>query len=232
MVLSDTSPPSRALWAAELPRAAWSLVTWPRHRASLAGAPRGDGRSVMLLPGLFNSDRSNFVMRRYLRRLGYRAEGWGLGRNFGARTVGADGARLVRRIERLCGANGPVTLVGVSLGGIIARLMAHERPDLVRAVITISAPFAGPARSTRVWRAFELMTGERIDDPAVIARSARIATPPPTPTTAIWSASDGLVAGASCRDDAGRSVEIRSGHLGVQLRPETLLAVATALAES
>ncbi|MES3083770.1 hypothetical protein [Sphingomonas faeni] len=35
----------------------------------------------MVLPGLFNTDRSNFVMRGYLKRLGYRATGWGLGRN-------------------------------------------------------------------------------------------------------------------------------------------------------
>lgn len=231
MVLKHLPPPSKALWAAEFPRAAWSVVTWPRHRASLARAPRGDGSAVMLLPGLFNSDRSNFAMRRYLIRLGYRAEGWGLGRNFGARTIGPDAARLIRRVERLCAETGPVTLVGVSLGGIIARLVAHDRSDLVRAVITISAPFAGSGRSTNVWRAFEIATGERLDDPAVIARSARIATPPPVPTTAIWSASDGLVAGAICRDETCRSIEIRSSHVGVQLRPETLLAVAKALAE-
>lgn len=231
MVLKNPPPPSMMLWAAELPRAAWSVVSWPRHRASLAGAPRGDGATVMLLPGLFNSDRANFVMRRYLTRLGYRVEGWGLGRNLGARTVGTDAGRLIERLDRLCAETGPIALVGVSLGGVIARLIAHERPDLVRAVVTISAPFAGLGRSTNLWRVFELMTGERIDDPALIERCARIATPLPVPATAIWSASDGLVAGDICRTDACRSVEINSSHLGVHIKPETLLAIARALAE-
>ncbi|MES3083769.1 alpha/beta hydrolase [Sphingomonas faeni] len=138
---------------------------------------------------------------------------------------------LIARIEALAAHAGPVTLVGVSLGGIMARLVAHRRPDLVRAVITVSSPFAGSARATNVWRAFEWMTGERLDDPAVIARSAGIAAPLPIRSTAIWSRSDGLVNGFICHDAAGAAVEVRSGHLGVQLKPAVLIAVAKALAD-
>ena len=138
--------PSKLLWAAEFPRAAWTVLSWPLHRKALASAPTGDGRPVILLPGLLNSDRSNFVLRRFLQRLGYDAHGWGLGRNFGARTVGAQAERLVARVEALAAARGPVTLVGISLGGLMARLVAHRRPDLVREVVTISSPFAGQAR--------------------------------------------------------------------------------------
>jgi pimeloyl-ACP methyl ester carboxylesterase len=222
--------PSKALWAAEVPRAAWMTATWWRHRAAMAAAPRGDGRAVLLLPGLFNSDRSNMVMRRFLIRRGYRAEGWGLGRNLGAKTVGADGEVLIARVAALAAAAGPVTLIGVSLGGIMARLVAHQRPDLVREVITVSSPFAGSGRATNVWRAFEWFTGERLDDPAVLARSARIAGALPVPATAIWSRSDGLVAGSICHDGACRAIEVRSSHLGVQMKPEVLLAIAEVLA--
>ena len=224
--------PSKLLWAAEVPRAAWTVATWPRHRAALAAMPPGDGRPVMLLPGLFNSDRSNFVLRRYLRGLGYRAEGWGLGRNRGARTVGGDGERIVAQVEALFAHAGQVTLIGVSLGGIVARLVAHRRPDLVREVVTVASPFAGSGRATNVWRAFEWATGERIDDPAVAARSADIARPLPVPAVAIWSRSDGLVNGSICRIAGERSIEIRSGHLGVQVKPEVLLAVAGVLGEA
>jgi triacylglycerol lipase len=214
----------------ELPRAAWTVLSWSYHRQALAHAPRGDGRPVMVLPGLLNSDRSNFVMRRFLKRLGYDAHGWGLGRNFGARTVGGEAERLIARLEALAAANGPVTLIGISLGGLIARLAARRRPDLVREVITVSSPFAGPGKATNVWRAFEWATGERLDDPVVMARSAAIALPLPMPATAIWSRSDGLVAGVNCRDPRGRSIEIRSSHLGVQIRPDVLLAIADVLA--
>ncbi|WP_419808875.1 esterase/lipase family protein [Sphingomonas sp.] len=222
--------PSKALWAAELPRAAWTVASWPRHRAALNAAPRGDGRAVMLLPGLFNSDRSTFVLRRFLTQLGYRAVGWGLGRNLGARTVGVDGERIVAGVAALHAEAGPVTLIGVSLGGMLARLVAHRRPELVRQVVTISSPFAGPGKATNVWRAFEWVTGERLDDPAVMARAALIAGPLPVPSTAIWSRSDGLVAGAICRDEVGAAIEVRSPHLGVQVKPEVLLAVARVLA--
>lgn len=221
--------PSKALWAAEAPRAAWMAATWWRHRGTLAAAPRGDGRAVMLLPGLFNSDRSNFVMRRYLNGLGYRAHGWGLGRNLGVRTVGPGAERFLARLEALAAEAGPVTLIGVSLGGIIARMAAHARPDLVREVVTVASPYAGSGKATNVWRAFEWVTGERLDDPAVRARSEAIARPLPVPATAIWSRSDGLVAGAICRCDHARAVEVRSGHLGVQMRPEVLLRIAEVL---
>ncbi len=184
----------------------------------------------MLLPGLFNSDRSNVVMRRFLNRLGYRAHGWGLGRNLGVRTVGPDADRLIARIEELAATDGPVTLIGVSLGGIMARMVAHARPDLVREVITVASPYAGSGKATNVWRAFELVTGERLDDPAVLARSDAIARPLPVPATAIWSRSDGLVAGHICRADDCRAIEVRSEHLGVQLRPEVLMVIAKVLA--
>lgn len=104
--LAQHRPPSKLLWAAELPRAAWTVISWPRHRTKLAGAPRGDGHVVVVLPGLLNTDRSTFVLRRFLRRIGYDAHGWGLGRNFGARTVGSDAEELISRLETLAAENG------------------------------------------------------------------------------------------------------------------------------
>lgn len=227
--MAVTPPPSKALWAAELPRALWMGATWWRHRAELAAAPRGDGRTVMVLPGLFNTDAATVLLRRYLAAKGYRVHGWRLGRNRGVRSVGAEAERLIARIEPLSD-NRPVTLIGVSLGGIMARMAAQARPDLIAGVITISSPYAGPPRATNVWKAFERLTGERVDDPAVLARSAAIAGPLPCPSAAIWSRSDGLVAGIICRDDATPSVEVRSSHLWVQHRPQVLAAVATILA--
>ena len=228
-VVAVILPPSKALWAAELPRALWMGATWWRHRALLAAAPRGDGRTVVLLPGLFNTDGSNVVLRRYLTAKGYRVHGWGLGRNRGIRSVGPNAEKLIARIEALAH-NGPVALIGISLGGIMARMVAQARPDLVAGVVTIASPYAGSPRATNVWRAFERLTGERIDDPAVIARSDAIAGPLPCPSAAIWSRSDGLVAGTICRDDTTPAVEVRSSHLWVQHRPHVLAAVATILA--
>lgn len=222
-------PPSKMLWAAELPRAAWTVMNMPRHKSRLRGEQNGDGRPVMLLPGLMQGERTFQPLQRFLRGRGYQAQSWGLGRNFGARTTGAQAEQLITRLEAIAATSGTVTLIGVSLGGMIARLVAQRRPDLVREVITISSPFAGSGKATNVWRFFEWFTGERLDDPAVAAHSAEIAAPLSVPSTAIWSQSDGLVAGEICWDSHGQSIEINSSHLGVQLRPDVFLAVAGVL---
>lgn len=225
------APPSRLLWAVELPRGLFGLAELLAARARLKAAPRGDGRPVMILPGLINTDRSNVLLQRFLQRLGYRVEGWGLGRNLGARAIGREGEVLMRRIAALHRDTGqPVTLIGVSLGGIMARIAAHRAPDLVREVITISAPYAGSAHATNVWRSFEFFTGDRLDDDHVVAQAALAAAPLPLPETAIWSRSDGFVAGEICYTPGSRAIEVRSSHIGVQWRAAVMLAVAGILA--
>jgi len=226
------APPASALLA-EWPRAALSLGSLPFAWKELLAEPRGDGRPVMILPGLVNSDMSNIVMRRYLDALGYRAYPWALGRNFGSRAIGAEGERLIERIAQVYDETGQtVTLVGVSLGGIMARIAAHRRADLVREVITVSSPFAGLPTATNVWRVFELVSGQRADDPAVRAMLEEASAPLPVPATAIWSASDGLVNGTICHEpdcETARSIEVDSSHLWVQMKPEVLRAIAQTL---
>ncbi|RYE02671.1 MAG: alpha/beta fold hydrolase [Sphingomonadales bacterium] len=228
-----SEPPPGLAVALEWPRAFWTLARLARGGWA-RGLPPGDGRPVLVLPGLFNSDRSNIALRYMLRKLGYRAYGWGLKRNLGVRTVGSENERLIARIAEIHADTGEkVTLIGISLGGILARLAAHRHPELVREVITISSPFAGPPTATNVWRQFEWLTGEKIGDAAVIARREEAALPLPVPATAIWSRSDGLVNGLICREpDAAqaRAIEISSSHLFVQMKPETLRAVAQVLA--
>ncbi|AXJ94466.1 alpha/beta hydrolase [Sphingomonas sp. FARSPH] len=207
------------------------LATRWRYRDALKAVPAGRSGAVMVLPGLFDSDDSSIVLRRFLGRLGYQPHGWGLGRNLGARSADPDARRLIARVETLAGQAGPVALVGVSLGGLMARLVAHRRPDLVSRVVTVSSPYAGSGKATNVWRAFEWATGERLDDPAVLARCAEIAAPLPVPATAIWSARDGIVNGHICRDPSADCIEVSSGHLGAHIHPEVLIAVAAALAK-
>ncbi|MES2988212.1 MAG: alpha/beta hydrolase [Pseudomonadota bacterium] len=225
-------PPPKLAMALEWPRAMLTLMQlassgWAK------GLPPGDGRPVLVLPGMFNTDRSNIALRHMLRKLGYRAYGWGLKRNLGVRTVGSENERVIERIAEIHAETGEkVSLIGISLGGIMARLAAHRHPELIREVITISSPFAGPPTATNVWRQFEWLTGEKIGDAAVIARREEAGQPLPVPATAIWSRSDGLVNGLICREADGgsaRAIEISSSHLFVQMKPETLRAVAQVL---
>ena len=165
-----------------MPRAFAGLPPLIAARKRLLAMPRGDGRPVLLLPGLVNSDRSTIVLRRYLNALGYRAEGWGLGLNLGSRTIGADGKLLFERIRKFHAETGQrVTLIGISLGGIMARLAAHRVTDAVREVITISSPYAGHPRATNVWRVFELVSGEKVDAARVTSNAPRSPSHYPSP---------------------------------------------------
>ncbi|HEV8407459.1 MAG TPA: alpha/beta fold hydrolase [Sphingomicrobium sp.] len=217
-----------------MPRAGATLASLPFAKKHLAGAPKGDGRPVLLLPGFGNSDRSLFVLKRFLIHLGYRAESWQLGRNFGTRTVGGEAEKLFFRIENMAEAAGErVTLVGVSLGGMLARLAAHRLPGKVREVITIASPYAADPRATNVWRIYELISGQRLSSDAARSRMSEIARPLAVPATAIWSPSDGLVNGHACympSEPGLRTIEIAGSHMGVQLRPRVMRAVADVLA--
>lgn len=230
---SVIDPPSKLAMAAELPRAAWTLGSLAFSRAKLMDAPAGDGRPVLLLPGLFTSDTSNVVLKRYLETLGYRAFGWELGHNLSLRTIGPDGVRLHARIAAIADDHGaPVTLIGVSLGGIMARFAAQRWPDLVREVITVSAPFAGSPRATNLWRTYQWLTGERVDSAESLALLAECAAPLPVPATAIWSRSDGFVNGMICHDPEDqtcRCIHIDSSHMGVQIKPDVMRTIAGVL---
>ncbi len=83
MNADDVSPPSLLLALMEAPRAlseATALI--PMHPLLNSLAP-GDGHAVMTLPGFLATDRSMRVMRQYMRRWGYVAQRWELGRNVG-----------------------------------------------------------------------------------------------------------------------------------------------------
>lgn len=135
------APPSKLLLALEA-RVFASPVRLIAAAPLLMSAPRGEPQPVMVLPGLYATDRSTAALRYYLRFLGYQAHGWSLGRN--DRPAGADLPAVAARIAALRAATGTrVTLVGWSRGGLIAREATRMVPDAVRMVITLGSPFAG-----------------------------------------------------------------------------------------
>ena len=74
----------------------------------LIGAPRGDGRPVVLLPGYGASELSMRPLEAYLRHLGYHVRDWGMGRNQGR--VAADVERFAAQARDWVKADGaPLT---------------------------------------------------------------------------------------------------------------------------
>lgn len=228
-------PPSALLALTELPRALAEFASLAPAAPLLATAPRGDGHSVMVLPGFLTTDASTSVMRRYLRQLGYDACAWELGRNLGPRAIGREGEKLIDRIQSIHDRTGQkVSLVGWSLGGVLARLAARRVPEAVRQIVTLGSPFAGNPRATNVWRTYQFMSGQRIDDDHTRGQLSESALPPPVPSTAIYSRGDGVVAWQNCIEPRGPetdNIEVHGSHCGLGVNPAVLYAVADRLAQ-
>lgn len=225
-----SAPPLRYL-AMEL-RSIAELADLAFRYRELEETPRGDGHPVLVLPGLMSSDLATLPMRRFLTRQGYAAYGWGFGMNLGLRgTLEADLAALLGTIAQRH--DRKVSLVGVSLGGIYARQLAKVFPHLVRAVVTLGSPFAGGPRSTHGWRVYEWACGKSVDSRDQ-HMGGPVRPPPPLPTTAIFSRTDGICAWESCFEEAGplsESIEVTGSHIGLPHNLQVLRILADRLAQ-
>jgi pimeloyl-ACP methyl ester carboxylesterase len=227
--------PSLFLALTELPRAMFEMGTLPWATPALMTAPRGDGHPVLVLPGFITTDMSTRVLRRFLTRIGYDARAWELGRNLGPKAIGREGERLIARLEEIHAETGEkVSLVGWSLGGMMARMLSRWRPDLVRQVITLGSPIVGDPRATNAWRAYQRLTGHKLNDPDTQAQIAESQLPPPVPSTAIFSRDDGIVAWQNCLEpeaDTTDNIEVKGSHCGLGVNASVLYAIADRLAQ-
>lgn len=232
---ATVAPPSKLLALSELPRALAELGALPWFGPLLMSAPRGDGHPVLVLPGFVTSDVSTTILRRYLEMLGYRPFAWELGRNLGPRAIGREGEKLVDRLDAIHAETGrAVSIIGWSLGGVMARQVARRRPDIVRQVISLGSPFTGDPRATNVLPAYEALTGQRISDDDTQAQLRESQTCPPVPSTAIYTKADGIVAWRNCceaKNVTTDNIEVYGSHCGLGVNASVLYAIADRLAQ-
>lgn len=228
-----TTAPNDLLYATDPARALVELLAWPLALPVLAGAARGSGQPVLVLPGLLAGDLSTGPLRAFLSARGFDVHGWQLGRNLGPTLAVESGLR--RRVAQLADrAGAPVALLGWSLGGIYARSAAVERPDLVTQVITLGTPFAmvdpGQTRAQAAYDRYSHLHAPGRELPV----PAEIAGPLPVPATSIWSRTDGIVswrASLSPASPTAEDIAVHSSHLGLGHHPAVLYAVADRLAQ-
>jgi pimeloyl-ACP methyl ester carboxylesterase len=135
---------------------------------------------------------------------------------------------------------GPVTLVGHSRGGQLARVAAVRRPDAVDRLVTVVTPWTigppdrpGVALATRALRGLRrrgvdvLASIECADGPCCARFRDDVAATPAATWTACWSSQD-RVAGADARNPSGadRTVDLQTGHLGAVLARAGIRQVA------
>ena len=208
--------PRRLATVAEL-RAPLDWATLLFHAPQLRRAPRGDGRPVMLLPGYGTDESSMRPLGRYLAYLGYEMHEWGLGRNRGHvdRYTRHIGERTREIHDQLDGT--PVTLIGWSLGGVIARETARLFEPFVREVITLGTPIIGGPKYTVAAGRFAEQGKLDLDEFEKEVH-ARNSIGIKQPVTSIYSRLDGVVgwrASIDIYNAHARNIEVNSSHFGI-----------------
>ncbi|MEO1027854.1 MAG: alpha/beta hydrolase [Pseudomonadota bacterium] len=217
-------------------REAFSPIEWARN--ALQGEPvrpvaRGDGRPIILAPGYLSNDLSMRGLRKYLQRLGYKAAGWDLGFNDGRVRKLVDELEMhvrqaANRFEE------PVTLIGWSLGGVVAREVARRQPDAVREVITLGSPINGGPKYTSIGTAYAYLYS--IDLDGLEQEIQELASEGLTQrVTSIFSKTDGIVGWRSSVDtfnEQARNIAVSGGHFGLGNNRLVWRIIAETLAET
>ena len=207
-------------------------------------APDRGRQPVVLVPGFLAGDSALGLMAAHLRRLGYRTYRSTMRANVGCTLEATDA--LESRIEAIADKRGrKVSIVGHSLGGLMARGIAAHRPDLVDGIVTLGSPFLAPGAAhpillfdlavvTRLQRSgLGSLMGLDCTSGACAQESwerSRVALPSGLPFTSVFSRRDGMIDWRSCLDPQAREVEVGTSHLGMAFDPVVLDVVAQTLA--
>jgi pimeloyl-ACP methyl ester carboxylesterase len=196
--------------------------------------PQGDGHAVLVVPGMLSGDFYFRTFRKRISEKGYKAYGWRQGFNMGLSKKKA--AALGKRLEQIYAENGnrKITVIGHSLGGIYARELAREYPDMVRDVISLGSPFGGAVKETpeMLRKAFNFFSrNPDLFDPELDTRSL---TPPPMPATSIFSKKDVIIKWQNCLnpdEPQAENIEVTATHMGLPFHPPSLVAIFDRLAQ-
>jgi pimeloyl-ACP methyl ester carboxylesterase len=208
------------------------------------GIPRGDGRSVLLLPGFLVGDYTLATMAAWLRGIGYRP------RRVGFVTNTDCSERALRRLEARAdalvdGGDRRVAVIGHSRGAHLGKALAVRRPELVSHVIALGgglrrqmAISTPTAAMVALVRAGHRLTTDRRERHGCLTEDCRCSFtrdysapfPESVRLTSVYSREDGVVRWRSCVVPYADNIEVRGTHVGLVVNPQVYAAIATALA--
>ncbi|HEY8173891.1 MAG TPA: alpha/beta fold hydrolase [Dehalococcoidia bacterium] len=212
------------------------------------GLPRGDGRYVLILPGLFANDLYLQPMHRWLRKMRYRPLRSTLLVNAGCPQ------RLCEEIEGHLRVQtetrpGPIALIGHSRGGILAWAIAARLQERASHLVLLGSPAPAVVRAMDAQRVLAgKPAGAAVQRAGNRARQMldpdcdvpECACPFPvdmrrplharTRVVSIYSSEDPIVPKAACRVRGGRNVEVQGTHSGLAYNIDAYRVIAETLA--
>ena len=230
-LLRDSVPAPLPLWREGFALAEFSLLPLSPIYHGI-GVPHGNGAAVVVVPGFSGTDEYLFMMRRWLRRIGYRAYASEIGHN--ANCLEQLGTLLTATVSRAAKDTGHrVHLIGHSLGGLLSRGVACLSPELVASVTTMGSPIRGIRSHPMVMRLAEVVRRRVVEQNDArnpdcfsgdcrcdLVRSVQGVFPEDIPQLAIYTRRDGVVAWRYCRlHDASKNREVPGTHCGLAANP-------------
>jgi triacylglycerol lipase len=238
---ADISPWTEALFAAEI----LFLHATPVYYGF--GVPRGDDSAVVIIPGFLGTDLYLMELHGWLERIGYRPYFSGIGINAECPNLLVQ-RRLNQTIEKaLTETERRIHLIGHSLGGVIARSVAGQRPRDVASVITLASPFRGTVTNRTVLHAAEGIRqriqqehGQGVLPDCYTGRctcnfidSLKRKVPDSMVETAIYTRDDGIVDWHYCMTlNPEVDFEVPGTHIGLAFNPSVYSIVAERLAKA
>ena len=229
--------------------ARWGLE-WTRLRLSPVyygiGVPRGNGQPVLLIPGFMSGDLMMLELHHWLKRIGYRSSLSHISWNNDCpdRTANA----LAHRLRALADKAGQrVNLIGHSLGGLLAKSLVQDEPELIDRVITLGSPFRSLVKAhpaiIGIWDKLKLAQGGLVGRnlhascgtghcTCGFVRNMNAPRSRSVAQFAVYSRKDGIADWSSCmEDDAQANTEVSCSHIGMVFDRRVYRAVAARLAE-
>ncbi|MFK8050781.1 MAG: esterase/lipase family protein [Halioglobus sp.] len=244
---TDPQPPKLRHSVLELSRVLLEISSTAMLSPLLKTLPKGDGHSIMTIPGFMGADGSTAQLRKFLSNRGYKAVPWGLGRNSSeVRPSSLDDFldhrekvedQIAERVEKEFVASGrKVTLIGWSLGGLYSVSLAHRFPQWIRQVITLGTPYGDP-RGTALYNVMGRIYDNKVEvDEASLARwtaHTYRGGDLTVPVLALYSKSDGIVGEsiARCQADPAyvKNVAVLASHVGFPFNPIVFAVIANHL---
>lgn len=227
--------PSKLDTALDALRAIKDVASLVKNSKFLSSAPKGDGHTVMVLPGFMTSDPATAIMRRQLRKFGYNAQPWKLGFNLGPTNSRDIETLLYERVKELYLTSGHrISLVGWSLGGVLAREIARSNPEMIRQVITLASPIGGSIEASSLWDVYIKICGRNMSAEELAEQVEKIRQPVPgVAFTSIYTKLDGVIAWQIAQVDEtelSQNIAVGGSHLGIIFNPHALYVMADRLA--